>query len=80
MTQDEMEQMLQALGAAATQHHRLGEQLTQLALAQQAFNAQVVAQTGQLTISLSRIETRLLSMENTLKGLLPQRRANGGTP
>ena len=71
MTQDEMETMLQALGTATTQ-------LTQVAIAQQAFNAQVVAQTGQLTLSLGRIETRLQSMEQTLKGLLPQRRQNGG--
>ena len=72
MTQDEMEQMMQALGGVVTQ-------LTQVAIAQQAFNAQVVAQTGALTMSLGRIETRLQSMENTLKGLLPQRRTNGGT-
>lgn len=72
MTQDEMETMLQAIGTATTQ-------LTQVAIAQQAFNAQVVAQTGQLTMSLGRIESRLQSMENTLKGLVPQRRTNGGT-
>lgn len=72
MTQDEMERMLQALGTATTQ-------LTQLAVAQQAFNAQMVEQTGLLTLSLGRIEARLESMDATLKGLLPQRRTNGGT-
>ena len=72
MTHDEMEQML--------------EQLTQIAIGQQAFNAQqvainaqMVAQTGQLTLSLGRIETRLQSIENTIKGLVLTRRTNGGT-
>jgi hypothetical protein len=72
MTQDEMEQMFQALGSATIQ-------LTQVAIAQQAFNAQMVEQTGLLTRALSRIEARLQSMDETLKGLLPQRRTNGGT-
>jgi hypothetical protein len=74
-----MEQMLQALGGFATRQQQLNEQFGQLAIAQQAFNAQVVAQTGQLTLSLGRIEARLQSMDETLKGLLPQRRTNGGT-
>jgi hypothetical protein len=39
----------------------------------------MVEQTGLLTRALSRIEARLQSMEETLKGLLPQRRTNGGT-
>lgn len=63
MTPEEIEHML--------------AQLTQLAIAHQAFNAQMVAQTGLLTLSLGRIEARLQSMDETLKGLLPQRRTNG---
>jgi hypothetical protein len=79
MTQDEIEQMLQALGRFATEQQALTRQLSQVAIAQQALNAQMVEQTGLLTLSLSRIETRLQSMDETLKGLLPQRRTNGGT-
>lgn len=86
MTQDEMEQMLQALGRFATEQQALNRQLSQVAVAQQALNAQMVEQTGLLALSLSRIETRLGSMEtrltsidDTIKGLVPQRRTNGGT-
>jgi flagellar capping protein FliD len=79
MTQDEMEQMLQALGRFATEQQALNRQLSQVAVAQQALNAQMVEQTGLLTLSLSRIEARLQSMDDTLNGLLPQRRTNGGT-
>jgi flagellar capping protein FliD len=79
MTQDEMEQMLQALGRFATEQQALNRQLSQVGIAQQALNAQMVEQTGLLTRALSRIEARLQSMEETLKGLLPQRRTNGGT-
>lgn len=79
MTQDEMEQMLQALGRFATEQQALNRQLSQVVIAQQALNAQMVEQTGLLALSLGRIETRLQSMDETLKGLLPQRRTNGGT-
>jgi hypothetical protein len=58
---------------------RILDQLTQLAVMQQAFNAQQVSINTQLVASLSRIEARLQSMDETLKGLLPQRRTNGGT-
>ena len=86
MTQDEMEQMLAALGRFATEQQALNRQLSQVVIAQQALNAQMVEQTGLLALSLGRIETRLGSIEtrltsidDTIKGLLSGRRTNGGT-
>jgi hypothetical protein len=54
----------------AVLHRRLAQR-TPLAITSQACNAQGAGQTGQLPLSLSRIEQRRLAMDETIKTLVP---------
>jgi hypothetical protein len=59
MTQDEIEQMLQALGRFATEQQQINQQFTAFAVQQQELNTRMVTAIERLEITLQAIKDML---------------------